>query len=740
MDLRPNPRLLGVDLVLLVVAAPLLLWRLDLAPLVHGDESLMLVAAFGGADWMPAIDGDVTFVKAPLTTWLLSLALMLEPDVWAGRLVSALCALGTVVATGHLAGRVFASRAAGLAAGLALLVNPAYLHVHCARFAEPDAPAILFFVITALAYDAAARTRSIRWLLVVGACAGFCALAKTLVIGLLPFAAVGLCDLLQGGRFLGWRRWWMAGGAFALVVLPWHLAAYAQFGQGFLDSYLLDQTLSRMDASEGESRWGVGQVLAALRVALPLVLLGAVAAVTEARARVLLTWTLVVSLALAAVSARLPWYVLPVYPALAGLAGGGLALALRRGGALLVLASAACLAAAALWRVDPAFDPFTHTAVRAADNLALVEWQPVWFVAPALALALAGAWLHRRRPALGGLVLLPALGVAGLEVTAPLRAAVTAPGAVQLAEALGPRLSGRALYLGPILPSLQERAQLTFAHSAAGGSFELAPCGLFELPGDVDDFDHLIVPWTYLSALKLPEEWRAVAAAASPCAQYGAQEDWLVALARDGEALASESPALPGAGEALLLRAAEGDGGALLGLVHLADPSTEKGLEELDLDRGVGPLLRDAALARLGRQRAHLSFLRGGTQRRRALLKDPLLTRLLAEDEVLRAVELMSEEERLKPQHARGVWRSFGAQRVFQALPELPDVALVDLLGCTDGRVLRTGPALKQELRARLERIAAGSGALAERAGALAGHYRPGLWIAWVPTGTEKGD
>ena len=113
---------------------------------------------------------------------------------------------------------------------------------------------------------------------------------------------------------------------------------------------------------------------------------------------------------------------------------------------------------------------------------------------------------------------------------------------------------------------------------------------------------------------------------------------------------------------------------------------------------------------------------------------------MLAEDQVLRAVELMEEEGRLRDQHARGVWRSFGAQRVLEAFGELSDASVVDLLGCTDGRVLPTGPALKEELAQRLEQIAAGTGEVAEEAALLAGHYRPGLWIAWVPTGTEKGD
>ena len=69
------------------------------------------------------------------------------------------------------------------------------------------------------------------------------------------------------------------------------------------------------DSAEGAARWGLGQVQASVRVALPFMLIGVGVAVAEARARVLLTWVLVVALALAAVSARLPWYVLPVYPA-----------------------------------------------------------------------------------------------------------------------------------------------------------------------------------------------------------------------------------------------------------------------------------------------------------------------------------------------------------------------------------------------------------------------------------------
>ncbi len=796
-----GPPLLRVHLLLTLLSAPLLLWRLGEVPFLHGDESLYVASAFdsfkSGRFWIPTLDGDAFFVKAPLSVWLFASAhALVGPGILAGRLISVLAALATVLVVAQLAGRLFRSRLAALVAGLVLVLNPAYLYTHCARWAEPDSVAILFFALTALAYDVASERRSARWLLLAGVCAGLCAMAKSLLVGVLPLAAIGLVDLLPGRRFLGWIRWSGAVVGMLAIVVPWHLSAWSLYGEGFVESYLFDQTLSRMDAAPGESRWTPAQVLTVFHALLPFTLLGMwVVGRPEAGPRgegarpgmLALTWLLIMALAISAVSSRLPWWVLPAYPALALLTAAGVIHTLRRGGWWLTILGGTCLISSLGWRIDPAFDPHAYSAVRAADDLTLVPWAPIWSLPILLVLAVL---VTRFTSACtrGPLLLAPAVVVMALEAMGPLTREVQPSPVGSLTAELdaGGHLNANALYLGPVLPSGAERTHLELAYAGAGGDFRIADDTRLLEEARGEGIDHLIVPSSFLARLRadLGSDWSPLAMVRTACAQYGAQSDWMVVLARSTEPLQSVSTdrlfealtsgtdaerveaaeglaatAPPGAVNDLIQCAADAQGAArvstLQALAYLSGPhwksEERRGLRDLLQAvpaKRVESMLILAALARCG-DSPSLERLRTAAGRRpRVASREPSILRLVFADDFCGALGALADDEgSLPPLSGIQLWRALGAARVWAGIDELfahEDPATralaIDLVAPIDGRVVRTPPPLKKWLRARLQELAqsAGDQAVRDEALALARKNSPGIWVAWVAPGTSK--
>ncbi|HEY5658329.1 MAG TPA: glycosyltransferase family 39 protein, partial [Myxococcota bacterium] len=318
--------------LLLGASSALVFWQLGATGFIHSDESIHSISAVQilrtGRWAVPAVDGDALFLKAPLATWPLAASFAaFGISEWSARLFAAACAVLAAMTTAVLAGRAFGSAWIGALAGLILVSNPGFLYIHCARFGEPDAPAIFFFCLSLMLFWRACEVASGRLLALSAAVAGLAAMAKSLAIGLLPLATMGLCLPFAAGlgRFR-LRQWGWAALAFAAVALPWHALAYARYGQGFVDTYLFNQTIARMDAgAEPAFEWGWSwlQVPVAFHAFAPLAALGALFLFAGGDARQrraawrYLSWVAVVGGAVAAVETRLAWYVLPAYPALA---------------------------------------------------------------------------------------------------------------------------------------------------------------------------------------------------------------------------------------------------------------------------------------------------------------------------------------------------------------------------------------------------------------------------------------
>ncbi|MHB8079206.1 MAG: ArnT family glycosyltransferase [Candidatus Krumholzibacteriia bacterium] len=257
--------------------------------------------------------------------WLTALAFRVGGvNAWTARLWSALFAWGAVVVTGLLGARLY-DRRTGLLAAFILVTSTQFLYSHCARSGELDSALLFCWTLACLLIVAGLRRRPLFYL----GCAavGLCGMVKHL--GLVPEL------LLILGLWLGAGGQWRALGAGALlrglgvvllVALPWHVWEYLRYGAAFLDIYFGREMIYR-GLQYGNTRHDAGYFLVVLKDGLfpwSLLLPAAVWRLTRTRAPLPLrpgllpaVWSVVVIVLVTISRVKLPWYVLPAYPALA---------------------------------------------------------------------------------------------------------------------------------------------------------------------------------------------------------------------------------------------------------------------------------------------------------------------------------------------------------------------------------------------------------------------------------------
>ncbi|HKL29521.1 MAG TPA: glycosyltransferase family 39 protein [Natrialbaceae archaeon] len=278
-------------------------------------------------------------VKPPLTYWLQGGAMVLFGiTTFAARLPTALATLGGATFV-YVLGRRTYDRRAGLAGAIVFLVFPGmFLGSHGGRAAVPDTLLALFG--TGFVWFTWRGREQPELLPVAGLFAGLAVMTKGFAAGV--FVVVAAPFLLRDLRqYLARWRWTLAAVATTVVVaLPWHLYAWAEYGQEFLDQYLFTAVMSRMQGDLTESsteplfgflnypflKEGAGLLVPPYEYGIPVFLLAAIGAVivvrrlvrrdgpAEHREKLLLVWwTLAVPATFVLAGGNHPWYFLPMY-------------------------------------------------------------------------------------------------------------------------------------------------------------------------------------------------------------------------------------------------------------------------------------------------------------------------------------------------------------------------------------------------------------------------------------------
>ncbi|MBM3494309.1 MAG: glycosyltransferase family 39 protein [Armatimonadetes bacterium] len=350
------------------------------------DEGLYAAAAREmvlTGDWVtPRVNGEPFFEKPPLLYWLSATAIRaFGAREWAVRLPAAVAATLMVIAT-FAFGTRYLDRASATYGAVFLPLAP--MTFAAGRLATTDAALALCVSCSLFAAYAALRPskepgdrrdRS-RWALLAWGAAGLGVLAKgapgvllpllTLVAYRLVVRRERVCGLLGNVVTL---RTGLGVALFAVIVLPWHIAAWRANGGPFVEEYIVRQHVGRFrggDTAHHAPPWFF--VPGFLAGFFPWSVF-AVAALRPDRAggdhphpepdalAFLRTWVAVVFVAFSLGGSKLISYILPLYPGAALLAGHWLSSACARrqsrkllaGGALAALAVAGLVSACLLW-------------------------------------------------------------------------------------------------------------------------------------------------------------------------------------------------------------------------------------------------------------------------------------------------------------------------------------------------------------------------------------------------------
>lgn len=331
-------RLWGIGLFL----AALLLCGVALGnvPLRDWDEGIVAQVAreiaVGEANWLhPTLHGIPYLNKPPLVHALISWMYNLwGVEEWTARFPSALLTAASVPVLYWLGLELFRRRTPAIFSALVYLtLLPVIRH---GRLAMLDGT-VLFLMILMIGCVLRSR-RNLKYALGSGLAFGFLCLTKGVILGIL-LGGIAIFFLVWDTPRLLKSRFFGLGIALGCVpVLYWYTAQWIDQGEVFITTNLFSQSLRRIwqpvESNQGNPFYYLFEIL---KYSLPWLIFwipGLYFSWQNRRfswAKLILVWTGVYLLAISAMSTKLPWYVLPVYPAFALAVGAYLAQVWREG-------------------------------------------------------------------------------------------------------------------------------------------------------------------------------------------------------------------------------------------------------------------------------------------------------------------------------------------------------------------------------------------------------------------------
>ncbi len=321
---------------LLLAALLLLTINLGGLPLRDWDEGIVAQVAReiyraepGSLTWLyPTIAGTPYLSKPPLVHWLIALAYQFGGvNEWTARLPGAILTALSVLLLFGIGREVFSRRTpAVLSALVYLTLLPVVRH---GRLAMLDGAVLCFFLL--LLFCLLRTRRDLHWGLGVGIAFGLLCLTKG-ILALLLGAIAAAFILLDTPRLLTsayvWGGLWLG----SLPAIVWYGAQWQRYGEKFIGISLLSQSFNRIwmpvEANTGPPWY---YLLEILKYGLPwlLFLPWGFRLAWENRAlgwaKLVLVWPVGFLFVISLMSTKLPWYVLPVYPAFALVVGALLA-------------------------------------------------------------------------------------------------------------------------------------------------------------------------------------------------------------------------------------------------------------------------------------------------------------------------------------------------------------------------------------------------------------------------------
>lgn len=305
-------------------------WTYGLLDLDEGFYGAVTAEMNRRGEWItPFYNGSPWFEKPILLYWLAKPSIMMFGEMFGPRLPSI---LSTVATYGLVAWFVRRRLGDSVAQAALLILASSLLVVGAGRMMLTDPPLVLCLT-GALIFFWESLEGHTRWRLVSAAFIGFGILAKGPVAAILFVLAAGWTYWKEPMIRPAFRTQWLAGIAIlALIIAAWYVPAYLVNGQLFVDKFLIEQNIGRFTGGDAAHTLG----LASLPLYIPILFLGMipwsiwiwpawprrVSKVGEKDdtlrlRRYLATNAATVFLFFTLSGAKLPHYILPVFPPLA---------------------------------------------------------------------------------------------------------------------------------------------------------------------------------------------------------------------------------------------------------------------------------------------------------------------------------------------------------------------------------------------------------------------------------------
>ncbi|HEY9626239.1 MAG TPA: glycosyltransferase family 39 protein [Coleofasciculaceae cyanobacterium] len=314
------------------VAIALFMLNLGGLALRDWDEGLVaqvareMAQSADGQGWLyPMLWGEPYLNKPPLVHGLMAIVYrLLGISEWTTRLPGALLTAASVPLLYGIGREIFHRRSTAIFAALIYLTSLPV--VRNGRLAMLDGATLCFLMLLMLGTLRSRRDR--RYTLLMGVSLGLICLTKGVMMGVLLGAIALLFLAWDTPRLLKSPFLWLALLLGNLPVALWYGAQWLHYGQAFWGNNLVNQSLQRIwtDVEQnGGAPWYY--LLEILKYDVPWILflpLGCKLAWENRSlswAKLAIVWGSLYLLPVSLMATKLPWYVLPSYPALALLQG-----------------------------------------------------------------------------------------------------------------------------------------------------------------------------------------------------------------------------------------------------------------------------------------------------------------------------------------------------------------------------------------------------------------------------------
>ncbi|MBW4664774.1 MAG: glycosyltransferase family 39 protein [Chroococcus sp. CMT-3BRIN-NPC107] len=268
----------------------------------------------------PTLGGEPYLNKPPLIHWLIALAYRtFGVNEWTSRLPGAILTAFSVPLLYSIGQEIFPRRITAIFASLVYLTMlPMVRH---GRLAMLDGAVVSFFIFTI--WCVLRSRRNLSYCLGVGVGLGLICFTKGL-LGLLLGAIALLFLLWDTPRLLTSWYLWLGLAIGTAPVFSWYTAQWLHYGNLFTQTAIVNQSLSRIwQGVENHAQPSWYYLLEIVKYSFPWLLFlpqGFRFAWTNSNisySRLIVVWLGIYLLAISVMTTKLPWYVLPIYPAFA---------------------------------------------------------------------------------------------------------------------------------------------------------------------------------------------------------------------------------------------------------------------------------------------------------------------------------------------------------------------------------------------------------------------------------------